>query len=174
MQKTQCFHWVFSFDAHRRSCRVHQRHTATSFSAAFFHSAHQHIHFRHRFSLCPLRKLGTGAHRRPEILMPCTSPHAACVQRRIKAERREQSSSTSKEGWAQTIKRAGVRSPWSVTWSKICCIDQRCVPPDWKPHPVTCLLTHHPSFPLCSSVPLCFKTHHSCTCALEGHYRGRS
>ena len=35
------------------------------------------------------------------------------------------------------------------------------VPHDWKPCLVTCLPTHHRTFPLCFSVPLCFKPHPS-------------
>ena len=129
------------FVAHRQP---YTPNTPTSFSTAFFHSAQQLIHLRHRFRLCALQKVEIGARRCPEILMPCTSPHAACLQLRIEAERREpsgndrrrnrlfkgmrnsdgdaevesnskdrpheQSSSTSKEGWTQKIKRAVVGS----------------------------------------------------------------
>jgi hypothetical protein len=64
-------------------------------------------------------------------------------------------------------RKGGLRRPrsvtWSVTWSVIRSINQRWVPHDWKTCLVTHRLTHPRSSPLCSSVPLCFKTHLSST-----------
>jgi hypothetical protein len=61
----------------------------------------------------------------------------------------------SRKRWAEKAKRAGVRLPWSVTWSIIRGVNQHWIPTRWQPYLVTPLPTHPQSLPsvlLCASV----------------------
>jgi hypothetical protein len=70
MQKTQCFHWVFSFDAHWWFCGV----PPTVYTNQFFNGGFLPGSSAHPLSPplqpVPLQNVRTGVRRRPEILMP--------------------------------------------------------------------------------------------------------